>query len=214
MTSRSPQFTGMLATALLALGVATSGGAQAGTLSVSDIFGQFNAVVLGNFATTADVEGRTVVGGNLTGGATFALNPVGVAASSFSALTVYGSGTGGGTYNINHAGGVTIGGSNNASFTLNGGGSAFVGGANSGNLSLTNGAGSLYVVGANSGTLQLASGGSVYVGGTAGGISVGGPTTVSINGNTSGNVNLNGGGTVALAGSNSGVISLSGGSVV
>lgn len=194
----------------LALGAGT---AQAGALSTSNIFSQFNAVVFGSFSSTSDVEGRAVVGGNLTGGATFNLNPAGVAASSFSALTVYGSSTSRGNFNINNGGGVTIAGSNSASFAMNGGGSAYVGGANSGNLSLSNSPGALYVVGANTGTLQLPSGGSVYVGGTTGGINAGGSATISISGNNSANLNLNGGGTVALAGSNFGTISMSGGAV-
>lgn len=198
---------------IAALLAAAPGFAHAGALSSSAIFSQFNAVVFGNFATTADVEGRTAVGGNLTGGATFDLNPAGVAASSFAALSVYGSATSGGNYNINNAGGVTIAGTNNVSFNLNGGGSAYVGGTNAGNLTLTNGSGSLAVVGANAGTLQLSSGGSVYVGGTTGGISASGSAAVSIAGNSNANLNLNGGGTVALAGSNYGTISMNGGSI-
>ena len=187
--------------------------ARAGTLSAGDIFSQFNVVVFGNFSSTSDVEGRTVAGGNVTAGATFDLNPAGAAASSYSALTVYGGVTSGGNLNIDNGGSVTIAGSNNASFNLNGGGSAYIGGTNSGNLTTSNAPASVTVVGANSGNLQLNSGGSVYVGGTTGGIGTGGTTAVSIAGNSSANLNLNGGGTVALAGSNYGTISLSGGSV-
>jgi choice-of-anchor A domain-containing protein len=200
-----------LAASLVAM---TIGTAHAGTMSASNIFSQFNAVIFGGFSSSADVEGRTVVGGNLTGGASFAVNPAGAAASSFSSLTVYGNATSGGNYNINSGTGVVVAGSNNVSFYLNGGGSAFVGGSNSGNLTLSNGSGSINVLGSNSGTLQLNSGGSVYVGnGNSGGISAGGGTTVAINGNTSNNMSLNGGGTVALNGSNNGTIGLSGGSV-
>jgi hypothetical protein len=47
------------------------GTAQAGPLSDSAIFGQFNAIIFGNFSTGSDAEGRTVVGGNVTRGATF-----------------------------------------------------------------------------------------------------------------------------------------------
>ncbi|HBK05550.1 MAG TPA: hypothetical protein DDZ81_06745 [Acetobacteraceae bacterium] len=209
MTRRPARIVALLA----ALAAASSASARAGTISTSEIFSQFNAVIYGNFSSTSDVEGRTVVGGNLTGGATFDLNPAGASPSSYSALTVYDSATSGGNYNINSAGGVTIAGSNNVSFNLNGGGSAYVGGANTGNLTTSNGSGNLTVVGANTGTLQLNSSGSVYVGGTTGGIGVNGTAAVSINGSTTANVNLNGGGTVALAGSNYGTISLNGGSV-
>lgn len=202
-----------IAALLAALASVSVTSARAGSLSAGDIFGQFNAVVFGNFSSTSDVEGRTVAGGNVTGGATFYLNPAAAAASSYSALTVYGGVTSGGNLNIDNAGSVTIAGSNNASFNLNGGGSAYIGGTNSGNLTTSNAPASVTVVGANSGNLQLNSGGSVYVGGTTGGIGTGGSTAVSIAGNSSNNVNLNGGGTVALAGSNYGTISLSGGSV-
>lgn len=190
-----------------------AGGAYTGALTTADIFSQFNAVIFGNFSTSSDVEGRTIVGGNLTGGATFDLNPVGAAASAYSALSVYGSATSAGSYNVNNAGGIAIAGSNAASFNLNGGGSAYVGGANSGSLTLQNGIGSLAVVGSNSGTLQLGSGGTVYVGGTTGGINTTGSATVSINGNNTANLNINGGGTVSLNGSNLGTVSLNGGSL-
>jgi choice-of-anchor A domain-containing protein len=203
-----------IAGSLVALITLTTGRADATTLSDSQIFSQFNAVIFSNFSSTSDVEGRTAVGGNLVGGTTFDLNPAGVAASSFSALNVYGGATSGGNVNIDNGGGLAIAGSNNVSFNLNGGGSAYVGGSNSGNLTLASGSGAVTVGGANSGTLQLNSGGSVYVGsGTSGGISAGGSTSVSINGNSSNTINLNSGGTVLLNGSNSGTISLSGGSV-
>ena len=107
-------------------------GAQA--LTADQILQQFNAVIFGNFTTDADVEGRTVIGGNMTGGATSALNAVSEAASAFSALTVYGSETGTGTFNIDDTGGVVITGPNAGSPTLNAGGSVFVGGNNTGNL--------------------------------------------------------------------------------
>ena len=36
--------------------------ARAGILSNSDLFGQFNAIIFGNFATSSEVGGRTAVG--------------------------------------------------------------------------------------------------------------------------------------------------------
>lgn len=197
----------------MAVAAVSSAPARADVVSVNDIFSQFNAIIFGNFSSNSDVEGRTVVGGNLTGGATFNLNPSGVSPSSYSALTVYGSATAGGSVNIDNNGGVTVAGSNNVNFSLNGTGSAYIGGANTGNITTSGGSSSITVVGANAGTLQLNGGGSVYVGGTTGGITTGGSATVSINGDSSANVNLNGGGTVGLAGNNYGTISLSGGSV-
>lgn len=210
MTTIASRLAG-LAVMAMAVGTVAPGPAQAGTLTAATIFSQFDAVIFGNFSSTSDVEGRTVVGGNLVGGATFNNNPAGVAASSFAALSVYGNATAGGNFNINNGGGVAIGGTNNVSFNLNGGGSAYVGGNNSGNLS--GATASMTVGGSNSGNLTLNSGGSVYTGTNSGGINASGSTSVRINGSNSANLNLNGGGTVALNGSNSGTISLSGGSL-
>nr|WP_294521107.1 collagen-binding domain-containing protein [uncultured Rhodopila sp.] len=187
---------------------------HAGTLSASNIFSQFNAVIFGNFSSTADVEGLTVVGGNLVAGASFDINPANASASSFSGLTVYGSATGSGNYNVNDGSGVTIVGTNNVSFNLNGGGSATIGGANKGNISLSNGSGSVTIGGANSGTLQIGSGASVYVGGAnSGGLTANGRSSVAINGDNTANMNMNGGGSVAINGSNSGAISMNGGTI-
>jgi len=186
--------------------------AHATALSVADIFSQFNVVTFGNFSTSSDVEGRTVVGGNLTGGASFDINPGSAASSAFASLTVYGNATYGGTANINNGRGVTISGSNNVNFNLNSGGAAYIGGTNSGNLSFATNNDTVVVGGANTGNIQLPSG-SVYVGGNSGTISTSGNSTIAINGNNSGNLNLNGSSTVSLAGANSGTISLSGGSV-
>jgi hypothetical protein len=64
----------------------TIGTAHADTLSYNAIFGQSNAVNFGSFSSSPDVEGRTVAGSELTGGATFAINPAGAVVSSFSAF--------------------------------------------------------------------------------------------------------------------------------
>lgn len=186
--------------------------ARATTLSVSDIFSQFNVVTFGNFSTTSDVEGRTVVGGNLTGGATFDLAPGSAAASSFASLTVYGNATAGSSAQIQNGSGVVIAGSNNVNWNLNAGTTAYIGGSNSGNLSFTTTNDSVTVVGSNSGNITIA-GGSVYLGGNTGNVSSNGASTISINGNNTNNFNLNGSSTVKLNGSNSGTISLNGGSV-
>ena len=188
------------------------GAAQATTLTTANIFSQFDAVIFGNFSTSSEIEGRTVVGGNLIGGTTFNMNPASAAASSFAALSVYGNATVGGSENINNGGGFAIAGTSNVSFNLNGGGSAYVGGSNSGNLNFS-GAANITVGGANSGTLNLNSGGSVYTGTNTGTIAGGSSTTVKINGNNGASLNLNGGGTVSLNGSNTGTISLNGGSL-
>jgi choice-of-anchor A domain-containing protein len=200
---------------LLAAWIAvTSGGAAATTLTNSQIFSQFNAVIFGDFSASSEVEGRTVVGGNVANGTNFTIRS-GLNPSSFGALSVYGSVTTSGTLTVDNGGSVAIAGSNSASFNLNSGGSAYVGGNNSGTLLASGGGPSnLAVIGTNSGTLSLSSGGSVYVGnGNAGTISSNGNATLGINGGTSGSVSLNGSNTVSLNGSNTGTIQLNGGSL-
>ena len=68
-----------------------AGPSSAASLTAQEILAQFNAVIRGNLATPSDIEGRTVVGGNLTRGATFNNNPGAAAPSAHRALTVYGS---------------------------------------------------------------------------------------------------------------------------
>jgi choice-of-anchor A domain-containing protein len=201
-----------LLTALLAL---TAGRAGATTLTDSQIFSQFNAVIFNNYSASSEIEGRTVVGGDVTGGSNFEIHS-GSAASSFGALTVYGNVTASGaSFNVDNGGNVAIAGTNSANFNLNTGGFVSVGGANSGNLSVNGGAGSLSVGGANSGALSLSSGGSVYVGnGNSANITVNGSsTTLGINGDTSGTVSLNNGSALSLSGSNTGTIQVNGGSL-
>jgi choice-of-anchor A domain-containing protein len=120
----------IFATTLALLGglVAASPGAGAAPLEALDILRQFNVVTIGNFATNSDVEGRTVVGGNLTAGATFFNNPGAAQPSAFRALTVYGSSTTGQPLNINNGGGVTIAGGAAGLINLNGGGGRSIGG--------------------------------------------------------------------------------------
>lgn len=184
--------------------------AQAGTI---DLLDQFNAIIFGSFTSNHDVEGRTVIGGDMNGGATFALKPLN-GTSSYPALTVYGKETSSNTFNINQGAGVTIQGSNSGNFTLNGGGSVFVGGGNSGNFSTSgSGSASIGIVGANTGTLALSNGGSITVGSnnSGNGINVSGGTgTVSVLGSNSAGVTLNSGGSVYVGPGNSGNVNVSG----
>lgn len=52
----------------------TAFAAQAQTLTAEQILSEFNAVIIDNFNTTSDVEGR-LVAGNIQSGATFYNNP-------------------------------------------------------------------------------------------------------------------------------------------
>lgn len=148
----------------------------------------FNAVVFGNFSTSADVEGRTVIGGDLSGNGSFAIDPL-TGSSSYDALTVYGNGTNGGWHNVTH-GGVTIQGSNNGNFTLNGTGNAFVGAGNSGSITTSNG--SIAVLGTNNAPLTAnGSGQPVYVGASNSGTVTVAGGNVGINGDNAGELKLN-----------------------
>ncbi|HEX2942434.1 MAG TPA: collagen-binding domain-containing protein [Rhodopila sp.] len=183
---------------------------QAGVITASDIFSQFNAVVFNSFNTTSGVAGRSVIGGSLTGSAaTFLTNPLGEAASTFGALSVYGSVTSTATYKVDNGGTVAVQGNNTAGFSFASGGSIQIGGTNKGALTLTNGTDSVAIGATNSGAIQVA-GGSVYIGANRGKLTANGNAAVSINGNNTASVILNNGGSVALNGSTSAAITVNG----
>lgn len=123
----------------LTAALVVAGEARAATTAY-DLLDQFNAIVFGDFSNNADVEGRTIVGGSLTGGASFYIKPSARdAATSLAALNVYGNATAAKTYNFNNGGAAFIAGSNSASFNMNGGGSLTVGGNNAGNANMNGG---------------------------------------------------------------------------
>jgi choice-of-anchor A domain-containing protein len=103
-----------------------SGTSQAAPLTAAEILGNFNAVVFGDFTTNSDVEGRAVIGGDMTGGATFYNQPRGGAVAGYGALNVAGD-VSPGTYNVNNGGSVVVGGSSDGHFNLNGGGTLTIG---------------------------------------------------------------------------------------
>jgi choice-of-anchor A domain-containing protein len=141
--------------------VIVSGQARAATTAY-DLLDQFNAVVFGDFTNSADVEGRAIVGGNLTGGASFYVKPSAQdGATSLAALNVYGNATAAKTYNFNNGGAAFIAGGNHASFNMNGGGSLTIGGNNTGNANMNGG--NLYLGGNSSGSVNLNSGAHAYM---------------------------------------------------
>src|SRR5271156_4004937 len=80
-----------------------TGTAHAGPLSNGAIFSDFNAVLFGSFTTSWEVEGRTVVGGNLTANnsVNFEIKTGLSVIAGFGALSVYGNVNGSGsTLNI------------------------------------------------------------------------------------------------------------------
>ena len=154
---------------------------HAQALTASQILQQFNAVIFGNFASSADVEGRTVIGGNVTGGASFYIDPSAHEASStFAGVSVYGASNGGGSINVDDGGGITVAGLNNATLSLNGGNSVYIGGANSGNITNNGGAATIGINGNNTATITSNGGGTISINGTSG----------SINGTTGTNLYL------------------------
>ena len=177
----------MLLAALVAAPLLPARATTTTTLTDLQILDQFNVVSFTTFSSTSDVEGRTVVGTNLTGGATFYNNPGGnLAASSYAALTVYGAATGG-QINIDNGGGFVIAGGNQASITVNG------------NTTATTPA---VVQGSNSGNITTP-GGTVYLGSNSGSVNINGSANVSLNGANTGSISTNGG-TFSYTGASSG----------
>ena len=61
------------------------------SLTAQQTLGQFGLVVLGNLQSSSDVDGRTFVGGTLTGNGNFAQRSL--PASAYAGLTVLGNAT-------------------------------------------------------------------------------------------------------------------------
>jgi choice-of-anchor A domain-containing protein len=176
---------------LLAAGTLAAGPARAQSLTAEQILQEFNAVIFGNFSSSSDVEGRTVIGGNLTNGATFNLDPSSSeGTSALQALSVYGSVTGG-TINIDNGGGVTVAGLNKATLSLNGGSSVYIGGANSGNVTVNGGAATIGINGSNTATVTANGGGTIAINGKGGNINGTSSTTVTLPNKTDNNGSIN-----------------------
>ena len=156
-----------------------------------------NLIVLQNYQASADVEGKTYVGGNLSGSAS-----LGIGASANPGQTQTDSG-----YHSTLA----VGGQNNGQINLNHGtgagdhyGAYIVGSAGNLNINAQNG---VVRVGSLPNNINLTSGSSLYVRGDANGISGSAGNTIRIGGNaTNGNYNLsNAGTTIEVVGSLSNV---------
>ena len=118
----APPRGGLLALPLLALALYSSVTSAQNLSSLSD----YSVVVSRNFSTNSDVEGRTIVGGNLTSGssANFGIKLQNRVAKSDLVLRVAGDIQKGNPINLN-AGSVELGGKlkNNRNINFNGGGS-------------------------------------------------------------------------------------------
>jgi choice-of-anchor A domain-containing protein len=111
---------GYLNTLILMTGLAfatSAGTAQATALTAQQILSSFNLVSSGNVTTNSDIEGSTIVGGNLNG-ATFFNNGSDLPANP--SVTVYGT-LGGGSENFNNHGSLYYAGTT-SQVNYNGGG--------------------------------------------------------------------------------------------
>lgn len=138
----------------VALALASGWGVQAAELSAADMLRQFNLVTLGDASSNSHVDGRSFIGGALSGSnAVFAMHPNDMPSSSYAGLTVLGDAssvqvTSGGltvlgnlsNANVNNGAAVVGGNASNSNFNGNSGGAYVYGSSsgvnrNSGNLS-------------------------------------------------------------------------------
>lgn len=157
-----------------------------------DAMRALNLIVLENYSAAADVEGKTYVGGNLTGSATLGL---GNAANGQFASDLGFHST------------LAVGGSNNGQINLNHGTGAgdnygAVIGGNSGQLSVNAAGGTVRVGGNLTSNINLQNNTSLFVTGSVNGISAGQNSHVAVGGNaTSGNYNFGTGSSIEIVGS-------------
>ncbi|WHO37673.1 choice-of-anchor A family protein [Sphingobium sp. AP49] len=92
----------------------------ASPVSGTDALREWNLVVLGNLDSSSEVEGRTFVGGDLTGtSSSYQISTPATSPSGQPGLTVVGNVTGG-IKNLNNGAGAVIGGNVDSGFNLNG----------------------------------------------------------------------------------------------
>jgi len=171
--------------------------ALAGPLTAQQILEQFNLVVLGNMAASDDVEGRTYVGGNLSGNAPFFIKgtPALLSNSIYAALTVRGD-VDAGNLNLDNGGSVHVGGNLRATVNMNGSGGDLTVGGNLRSGSNVNMNGGKLTVGADLQTgvnYNLNSGSDLAIGGNlASGTNLGSSHVVEVTGNIGANLSVNG----------------------
>lgn len=115
-----------LTAAALTVGATVTTGASATALTTEDILSQFNLVTFGNVSGTSQVDGRSLIGGNLASSwMVFNQSSRAATPSAFAALTVGGNISGGA--HVNNGGNAVVAG-NVDMLNMNGKGSAIVGG--------------------------------------------------------------------------------------
>lgn len=110
--------TGFMISASLALLAAAP--AHASPVTGTDALREWNLIVLGNLSSSSEVEGRTFVGGDLTGtSSSYQISTPATSATGQAGLTVVGNVTGG-IKNLNNGSGALVGGNVESGFNLNG----------------------------------------------------------------------------------------------
>lgn len=106
--------------ALFAASLALAAPALADTPSGINALREWNLVVLGDLTSSSEVEGRTFVGGNLSGNSSnYNISPIPPSTKGQPGLTVVGD-VNGGHKNLNNGSGAVVGGNVNSGFNLNG----------------------------------------------------------------------------------------------
>ena len=118
----------MVTAALVAGGVMSSTAALADVPVGTDVLREWNLVVLGDLTSSSEVEGRTFVGGNLSGNSSnYNIMPDEASPNGQPGLIVVGNVTGG-HKNLNNGSGAIVGGNVESGFNLNGQQTVQVGG--------------------------------------------------------------------------------------
>jgi len=94
--------------------------ADSAMIAGTDVLRTWNLVVLGDLTSSSEVEGRTFVGGNLSGNSSnYQIQPIAASSTGTPGLTVVGD-VNGGSKNLNNGSGAVVGGSVNSGLNLNG----------------------------------------------------------------------------------------------
>lgn len=147
--------------------------ANASPVDATSLLNQYNLITSGDVTSTSEVEGNTLIGGNIDGGM---YNMHQTSNAVVPALTVGGNVNG----NVITKGkGLNVGGNIAGNVTMNDGGDAFVGSVSGSLQNNANGSGSTSVIGDISGNVNTNGGNTIY------------------GGNLTGSANANGGGSVS-----------------
>lgn len=167
----------LLAIAFLALLLGNDQPAGAGPLTATQLLNDYNLIVFGDATSTSDVDGKSFIGGNLTGG-NYDNHQVS-RGGSIPALTVGKNLLG----NVDVNGpGLAVGGNLGTSgYNGDGGGNAYIGGSWTGSANFNlNGSGNVYLGGTQTGTGNV-NGGQLFTNYTSSAFAANVPTSATVN---------------------------------